>query len=94
MSLAAVKWARSRQIDDQHAEAILLAIAFRANDEGWCFWRAKQLARISGVSVREVREKIRLSRKVRLLFSYYTAEGGYLFILPVERGVFGAAWRT
>lgn len=37
MSLAAVKWARTLEIDDPHAEAVLLAISFRQRMEATAF---------------------------------------------------------
>jgi hypothetical protein len=75
----AVRWIRSHQINDRHAETIFLAITFRAND--WvCVWTIKELARDVGLSVREVYEKIRLLRSLNMIATLACSDG-YVFFL-------------
>jgi DNA-binding IscR family transcriptional regulator len=76
-----VRWIRSHQINDPHAESIFLAIAFRATDKGSCGCTIKELARQVSLSVREVHEKLRLLRSLRMV-STFAGKGGYAFFLP------------
>jgi hypothetical protein len=76
----AIRWIRSRQINDRHAEWIFLEILFMANGEGSCGCRLKELAQEVGLSVREVREKLRLLRSLKMI-STYACKDGYAFFL-------------
>jgi hypothetical protein len=77
----AVRWIRSHQINDRHAESIFLAITFRASNGDWvCAWTIKELAREVGLSVREVYEKIRLLRSLNMIATRACSDG-YVFFL-------------
>ena len=83
MSLEAVRWVRMHTINDRYVESILLAIAFRADDNGCCVSSLKQISRRVGLSVADVREKLRWLRGLRMIWTI-RASDGYVFFLPIN----------
>ena len=75
--------ARRPQINDRRAESLFLAIAFRAS-EGACVCRKKELARQVGISVREVNEKLRLLRSLKMICTFACKDGYLIFLKDVK----------
>jgi hypothetical protein len=81
MSSSAVTWVRRHEISDPHAAAILLAIAFRADDEGYCVCLIKELAQEVGLRVRKVQATLRWLQDMRMIYRYCCQDREYFIKL-------------